>query len=497
MSASIDPRTPVLVAWSQVQQRLPAGEGKDALGLMIQALREAGAARSGANLLQSIQWLGVPRGMWAYGDPAHTLAQSVGASAHTVMAEIGVLQQSLINRACQGIAAGEFEVAAVVGGEAKYRQQQAQRAGIELSDSQIPGEAAEVWRPADEIWSEVESGAGLAMPVGYYALMESALRARDKQSPQQHREQLATLYAGFSEIAAANPHAWQRKTLSAKTILKTGSENRMLAYPYIKLHNTQWNVDQAAALIFCSVGCAERLGIPRQFWIFPRAGTESNHMVNTAQRADLAACPGARVAGKQSLQLAGLTAEQLDLVELYSCFPAAVRIYARELGLSEQRVLTVTGSMAFAGGPLNNYVLQATARTAELMAAGEGQTALVASVSGMLTKQGFGVYATTPGAERFGFADVTATVAAEHRPLPLRAAQPGERLRVAACTVLYGGDGPGRAILVADTEDAQRTVVWSDAPAVMASMQEQEWVGRGVRADAGGRFNEIINSASV
>ena len=39
---------------------------------------------------------------------------------------------------------------------------------------------------------------------------------------------------------------------------------------------------------------------------------------------------------------------------------SAVEVFAAELGIDPARDLTVTGGMPFAGGPLNNYVLQAT-----------------------------------------------------------------------------------------------------------------------------------------
>lgn len=485
MSRSVAAQTPVLVGWSSASQRLPAGEGCDALGLMQQALRGAALA-SGADpaaLLAGIQWIGVPRGLWGYSDPGRALATAVGAvDAHTVMAEIGVLQQSLINRACAGIADGQFDIAVVAGGEAKYREQQARRAQLELSDADAtPGaEPDEVWRPADELWSDVEQQAGLGMAVGYYAIMENALRSQEGLSLPAHRNQLAELYAGFAAQAADNPDAWEREPLTAQQIRDPGPGNRMLAFPYTRHHNSQWNVDQAAALIFCSAAAAERLGIPRRHWLFPLAGTESNHMVNTAQRPDLASSPGARIAGARALELAGLTAEQINLVDLYSCFPVAVRVYARELGLGTQRPLTVTGGMARAGGPLNNYVLQATVRAADLLSAGHGRSALISSVSGMLTKQAFGIYATEPRRTGFGFEDVTERVAAEWPARPLRAPEVGEAAIIVGYTVLYEGDRPVRLVAVCDLSDAERTVVWSDQPALMAAAQAEEWVGRQV-----------------
>src|SRR5690606_29177230 len=111
-----------------------------------------------------------------------------------------------------GIADGQFDIAVVVGGEAKYREQQARRAQLELSeDAGANGEPDEVWRPVDELWSSVEQQAGLGMAVGYYAIMETALRSQEGLSPSAHRDLLAELYAGFAAQAADNPDAWERE----------------------------------------------------------------------------------------------------------------------------------------------------------------------------------------------------------------------------------------------------------------------------------------------
>lgn len=64
-----------------------------------------------------------------------------------------------------------------------------------------------------------------------------------------------------------------------------------------------------------------------------------------------------------ALRQAGLSLPQIDLLDLYSCFPSAVQVAQRELGLSQDdpRPLTVTGGLPFNGGPFNNYVMHAIA----------------------------------------------------------------------------------------------------------------------------------------
>ena len=97
----------------------------------------------------------------------------------------------------------------VTGGEARYRALCAGKAGVEAPETpQVGVEPDITLRPQDEMWSSVESDSGLGMPVGYYAILDSALRYKQGLSVAQHRDQMATMYARLSELAADNPDAW-------------------------------------------------------------------------------------------------------------------------------------------------------------------------------------------------------------------------------------------------------------------------------------------------
>ena len=101
---------------------------------MAVASDRAGTDAHAPALLRDARMILVPRGTWRYPDPGRLLAARFGASARTVVADLGVLQQTLFTRACAAIAAGELDVALVCGAEAKYRDLRARIAGIELSD---------------------------------------------------------------------------------------------------------------------------------------------------------------------------------------------------------------------------------------------------------------------------------------------------------------------------------------------------------------------------
>jgi acetyl-CoA C-acetyltransferase len=478
----LDSRTPVLVGVGVAGRRCDdPSEALESSQLMIEALEAAEADAGARGLLAAADSVHVPRGFWDYSDPGRLVADHFGASgARTVLAEIGVLQQTLLNGACCAIASGEEEISIVTGGDAKYRNLRAGIAGTPLADTvQTDVKPDLVLQPSGSLWSSVESDRGLMRPAQFFTMIESAMRFEAGLSIDAHRDRIAELWARMSEVAAANPHARNREVVAAETIRNASERNPMIAFPYTKMHNSDWNVDQAAGLIFCSVAKARTLAIPEARWVYPLSGTEANQMLDLGARGQLHRSPGAEIAGARALELAGRTIDEIDHFDLYSCFPAAVQLFARELGIGLERPLTVTGGMRFAGGPLNNYVLQAVARMAEVLREGPGSTGLVTAVSGFMTKQGFGVWSTDAPEQSFGFADVTAEVteATESRKLVVAPEGPA---RIAAYTVLYLGASPAKAVAVCDLPSGDRTVATSDDPELARAMTLEEFVGRDV-----------------
>ena len=487
---TVDPRTPVLVGFGVAAQREDDSlRAREPLDLMLDAVRRAATdtGSDAARVLAGVGRIAVPKGRWRYQNPAGDIARAIGADrAGTVLASVGVLQQTLLGDACQRIAEGEIDTALVVGGDAGYRILRSKIDGVPLSECQQDDVPDETLSPSDELRHPAELRAGMKMPVGLYAIMESAYRGQNRWSNDAHRDRLASMYSRFSEIAVQNPAAWKRARVAPEAIRNASERNPMQAFPYTKLHCSTWNVDQAGALLFCSAEKAHALGIPRTQWIYPVASTESNHMVQVSARADLAACPGARIAGRAALDAADLRVSDLDLIDLYTCFPIAVETYAAELGVPLTRDLTVTGAMPFAGGPYNNYVLQATCRMIDLLRQGQGRYGLVSSVSGVLTKQGFGLWSTQPGPKGFVLEDVTDVVAGEVRTKQILEASSGDGV-VAGYTVLYDRSQPSRGVVVADVEGG-RMVAHTEDRALVARMESSEFCATKILLSDAGTF---------
>ena len=487
MSAgAIPPNTPVLVGVGvAVRREDDPANALEPIDLMLEAVRAAGDDSGAPALLAEVRSIAVPRGRWRYRNPSGEIARAIGATrATTIVSSVGVLQQTLIANACQAIADGKDDSALVTGSDAGYRILRAKLAGIRAEERDQDDEPDVRLEPKTELRHPAEVAAGLKMPVGLYAMLESARRAAHGLSVDAHRDTLAARYARFAEIAASNPDGWTRTLFDAATIRNDGPRNPMQAFPYTRAHCSTWNVDQAAALLFCSAERAEALGIDRSRWVFPLASAESNHMVPLAARADLIRSPGADATARAVIEAGGIAAADIDLIELYSCFPIAVDTFADALGLSQDRDMTITGSMAFAGGPYNNYFLQATARAAQLLRAGAGRTALLSCVSGILTKQAFALWSNEPSQNRFVSRDVSAEVAAAAAELPVVLDYSGGG-RIAGCTVLHARGEQPRAVALIDTDHGARAIAVSNADEIIAGMQSEEWVGRRVHITAG------------
>ncbi|MDE2301406.1 MAG: hypothetical protein KGK11_02495, partial [Sphingomonadales bacterium] len=233
-----DPNMPVLVGIGVVQQREEDWtRALEPLDLMVEAVRAAGEDCGAPGLLGAAELVSVPRGRWAYANPGRAIADAIGAAdAHSLLATVGVLQQTLVADACQRIASGELGCAVVAGADAGYRLLRARLAGSRAGERATQGAPDILLEPAAELRHPAEHAVGFAMPVGLYAIIDSATRAKSGLDPDDHRDRLAERASRFSEIAAANPHAWDRRVREAGEIRESGPRNPMQAFPYTRAH---------------------------------------------------------------------------------------------------------------------------------------------------------------------------------------------------------------------------------------------------------------------
>jgi len=172
----------------------------------------------------------------------------------------------------------------------------------------------------------------------------------------------------------------------------------------------------------------------------------------------------------------------LDLVELYSCFPAAVRVQQRALRLPADGVPTITGGESFAGGPWNNFVLQATAAMVERLRGQRNVKGLVSTVSGIVNKPGLAVYATRPDPLPLLLGDLADQADRATPRVELIAGYRGPA-RVAAYTVTYGQTEPTQCTIIADTPSGTRCMASSADAALAERATREELIGTTVGVD--------------
>ncbi len=489
-TTALDPRTPVLVGVGQVEQRVEDPmEAIEPIELLAEAARAAAADAGAPALLGALDSIAVPCILtWTYPDAAAALATRIGADPRQTIATDpgGNYPQLLINRAAREIQEGIADVVLIGGAECGRTASRARKLGVPLPwRTQEPGPTPTLSHTdAHEMWHREEWVHQVIAPVTFYALFESAWRAANSWSVAEHRDRMAALWAGFSEVAAANPAAWIRRPHSPEEIATVSPANPMVSSPYPKLMCANASVDQGAAVLLCSVERARALGISPDRWVFPWVGTEAHEHWLVSTRDSLAEAPAIRFAGAAALELAGLGRDDLAHVDLYSCFPSAVQIAAAELGLGTDRPLTVTGGISFAGGPWNNYVTHSVAAMAERLRADAGSIGLVSANGGFLTKHAFGIYSTEPPGQPFRVADVQAQVDA----LPSREVAAGHAgpVTVEASTVTHAFGHPERAAFTTLTGDGRRALASSTEPELLALVEQEETAGRAAEIDAEG-----------
>jgi acetyl-CoA C-acetyltransferase len=486
--AAVDPRTPVIVGVGQFVQR-PAEptEALEPVAMMVEAVERAAEDAGSRPLLAKLDSIRVVKGAWPYHDPGRIVASRIGASPRqtALSTDGGNTPQSLVNRSCLDILEGRLDAVVLVGAEGIWSRRRARRHGDTIpytKDDDTP--PAEVLGHDLQMSSPYEQANGFEAPVNIYPTFENAIRAHHREGLEEHVKRISELWAGFNRVAVDNPYAWVRTPMTAQEIRTASPDNRMVGYPYTKAMNSNWDLDQAAAVILVAAGLAESLAISRDRWVFPWSGTDAHDTMLFSNRDNFWSSPAIRTAGRAAFELAGRSVDDVGHVDLYSCFPSAVQIAATELGLGQDRQLTVTGGLPFAGGPLNNYVMHSIATMTGVLREHLGDLGLCSANGGYVTKHAIGLYSTEPPPQPFRHADVQDEV----DRFPSREVAPGYEgpATLESYTVMHGHEGPEVALLAALTPDGRRILGRNRDQSTMAGLMRDEPIGRPAQAGADG-----------
>jgi acetyl-CoA C-acetyltransferase len=256
-------------------------------------------------------------------------------------------------------------------------------------------------------------------------------------------------------------------------------------------------VDQSAAAILASTAMADELGVAADRRVYLHGCGDANEVWNPVDRLDLAAAPAIGLAAGKAFAMAGRTIADVALMDIYSCFPSAVQIACRELGVAEDdpRPLTVTGGLPYFGGPGNNYVMHAIVTMMERLRAAPGAFGLVTANGWYLTKHAIGLYSTTPPDRPFEREDPKAyQTQIDALPRPEIVLEPSGRATIETYTVIHGRDKVRMGIVIGRDARGRRFVANTpDDERTLLDLQSREGVGRtGVVVSGDGGMKNVF-----
>ena len=494
--------TPILIGGGQFTQRT-AREGRVAesvspIAMMEKAARAALADAGKANaLISAIDTVSVVRFTVDSSDvgrapsrqfrnPALSLAERLEASPRrTIYTAVGGnTPQWLINRTAEEIANGQCEVALLSGAEYLASMLGAIKQGIQLEwgaegdPGRDPEEIGEM-RPGVNAY---EKSYSLNFPVNVYPLFENAIRGAKGRDVPTHLKAMGKLFSPFSKVASENPYSWFPTYRSPEEIATPSEKNRFVGFPYTKYLNAVIEVDQAAALIMTSVGKARELGIPESRWIYLHGCADASEIWNVTERVNYHTSPAIRMIGKKAFAMAGLDVGDLSFIDLYSCFPSAVELACRELGIAEDdpRGLTVTGGLPYFGGAGNNYVMHSVATMLDKLRARPGAFGLCTGNGWYVTKHSAGIYSTKPTEGRWQREDPKSyQKEIDTEPHPEVVEKPEGAAKIETYTVVMDRKGKRFGIVVGRLENGKRFLANTpDDDATLDWMMREEMLGR-------------------
>jgi len=489
--------TPILVGCGDITDtRTPFTAGRSPFDLIAEAARRAINDTGAPTLKDKIDTLAVVR---LFADSSPRYASRLGTSSnppksiadrlHIAPARLlythvgGNTPQYLVNTFAEAISRNELQVALIAGGEALRTQLGIERKQLDISWSEDPGGSPELIGDERPGWSEHEALHHARAAIAIYPLFENAIRGQRQHTVAEHLESMAKLLVRFASVASNNPLATRREPVSWEQLADVNDHNRWIGFPYPRLMNANVFVDQASALIMTSVGMARKLGIPTSRWVFLHGCAAGNDHWHVTERVNLHSSPAIRLGSAAALDMAGMSIQDLDFLDLYSCFPSAVTIACQELGITESdnRELTVTGGLPFFGGPGNNYVTHAISAMMRRVRAQPGKAGLVTANGYYLTKHAFGVYSSSPVLgkwQRHDSAKLQASI--DRLPKAPFTEQPSGRAFIESYTVMHNRTGPEYSIIIGrETESDRRFIAnTSTDHQTLRSLQDQDSLGR-------------------
>ncbi|KAJ9629407.1 hypothetical protein H2203_001780 [Taxawa tesnikishii (nom. ined.)] len=430
-----DKAVPVVVGVGDVINRSSKAEDAiEPMQLMLQAIHNAikdtGVPQASTSKLRSkIDSIDVVRTWtWPYTDLPGLLAEQLQVHPHHkhYSDHGGNSPAKLFDAAARRLSTGESKVAVLCGGEALASLSACvaakkipppgwtkidQTVGSvfspttrELATGTSANALLEAAKPSTYGTDALGLGAthGIGAPIQVYPLYENGFRAHRGQSIKENHQESARLYAEFAEVAEKNSFAWSHGKLAGteESIAKVTKKNRMICFPYPLLMNAFNTVNLAAACILTTTDYARELGIPENRWIYPLGGAGTRDSDNFWERPNFHSSPSISHSLDAALEVSGISKDQVDLYDFYSCFPIVPKLASQHLGLpvtGSSTPTTLLGGLTSFGGAGNNYSMHAiTAMVRQLRQPGRPHNGLILANGGVVTYQHVIILSSSP-----------------------------------------------------------------------------------------------------
>ena len=491
-------RIPILVGSGQITQReLDPLVALSPIDLTASAgFKAADDAHIGKSILKKLDTIVIIRSFsdtsWRftcpfgkYSNPPLSVAKRLGA--HNVNRYIythpgGNMPQWCVNKMFKMISRGELEVGMIAGGESLATQKAAQRNGISLDWNEDPGGEYAQWGVDKRGWSDIEDRHQMAGAIFAYPMIENAIRGNKNRTIKEHSFEMGKLFSNFASVAAKNPLADRRQGFTADEIATVNPNNPYIGFPYTKLMNSNAFIDQSAAIILTSVAKAKELGIPKEKWVYLHGCADAYDNWYLSDRINFHSSHAMRIVARETFEMAGCSLDDIDALDLYSCFPSAVQIACDEMGipLDDHRGLTITGGLPYFGGPGNNYVTHSIAEMINHVRARPGTKGLVTANGNYVTKQSAGIYSTEPLDKLFSPKDPNvyqAEINSKKGPVFTEFAN-GNAI-IETYTIMHDRAGPSFGILFGRLSDGSRFIANTpNDKYLMSVMTSENYLGK-------------------
>ena len=269
--------TPILIGVGEASERIDAADYAALSPVALAAaaaLADAGFSGAAVDVIAAIRQFEVSGAgaVAPFGKSDNfprSVGKRIGADPKRAILEVvgGQGPQHLVNEFAHAIAAGEMDVALMVGSEAISTVRHLQGKGETRDWSEtVEGQLEDRGYGMDGLLTADVAIHGARTAIQLYALFENARRGKANMARKDYALEMGKLFAPFTKVASGNPHAMSREVFTAEELATVTGPNRLTSDPFPRRMVARDQANQGAAVLMTSVSRARALGLLACTW---------------------------------------------------------------------------------------------------------------------------------------------------------------------------------------------------------------------------------------